>query len=60
MSDGNGGGLSYPFLLGSLFSCSNALLQEVAKANIGGLCDAAVAFSGVRACTQENYSLLVT
>lgn len=60
VSDENGGGLYYLFLLESLFSCSNAVLQELVKANMNGPCDAAVAFSGVRARTQENYSLLLT
>lgn len=44
MSDENGGGLCYLFLPESLLSCSNALL----KADMNGLCDAAVVFSGVR------------
>lgn len=60
VSDGNGGGLYYLLLPESLFSCSNAFLQELVKANTNGLCDATGAYSGVRACTQENYSLLVT
>lgn len=44
----------------SLLSCGNAPLQDLAKVNTNGLCDAASAFSGVRACSQENYSLLFT
>lgn len=60
MSDENRGGLYSLLLLESLFSCSNGLLQELGKAAMNGLCNAAVAFSGVRAGTQENYGLLVT
>lgn len=41
-------------------ACGNVPLQDLAKVNTNGLCDAAPAFSGVRACSQENYSLLFT
>lgn len=35
-------------------------MQDLVKVSMNGLHDAAVAFSGVRVCTPENGSLLVS